>query len=91
MPGAIPPLPQYTFMAWCLVKAEGHLYLLPLPKWKTNQIGYVKGKWRRAGGMLFRMETSKSDRHVEGHDTYILNSKIFSDIKYSVNTQGCPN
>jgi hypothetical protein len=27
MPGAIPPLPQYNFMAWCSVKAQGQLYL----------------------------------------------------------------
>jgi hypothetical protein len=27
MSGAIPPLPQYAFMAWYLVKAQGHLYL----------------------------------------------------------------
>jgi len=26
--GAIPPLPQYAFMAWCSVKAQGQLYLL---------------------------------------------------------------
>jgi hypothetical protein len=25
--GAIPPLPQYAFMAWCSVKVEGQLYL----------------------------------------------------------------
>jgi hypothetical protein len=31
MSGAITPLPQYAFMAWCLVKAQGQLYLLPLP------------------------------------------------------------
>jgi hypothetical protein len=31
MSGAIPPLLQYTFMEWCLVKAQGQLYLyLPL-------------------------------------------------------------
>jgi hypothetical protein len=29
MSGAIPPLPQYALMAWCLVKAQGQLYLLP--------------------------------------------------------------
>jgi len=30
MCGAIPPLPQYDFMAWCLVKTQGkpYLYLL---------------------------------------------------------------
>jgi hypothetical protein len=27
MSGAIPQLPQYAFMAWCLVKAQGQLYL----------------------------------------------------------------
>jgi len=30
MSGAIPRLPQYTFMAWCSVEAQGQLYLLPL-------------------------------------------------------------
>jgi len=25
MLGAIPPLPQYAFMAWCSVKAQGQL------------------------------------------------------------------
>jgi hypothetical protein len=30
MSGAIHPLPPHAFMAWCLVKAQGHLYLLPL-------------------------------------------------------------
>jgi len=27
MSEAIPPLPQYAFMAWCLVEAQGQLYL----------------------------------------------------------------
>jgi hypothetical protein len=27
MCGAIPPLPQYAFMAWCSVKAQGQLHL----------------------------------------------------------------
>jgi hypothetical protein len=27
MSGAMHPLPQYAFMAWCLVKAQGQLYL----------------------------------------------------------------
>jgi len=31
MRGAISPLPQYAFMAWCSVKSQGKLYLLPLP------------------------------------------------------------
>jgi hypothetical protein len=28
--GAIPPVPQYAFMAWCSVKAQRQLYFLPL-------------------------------------------------------------
>jgi len=28
MGGSVPPLPQYAFMAWSLVKAHGQLYLL---------------------------------------------------------------
>jgi len=28
---AIPPLLQYAFTAWCSIKAQGQLYLLPLP------------------------------------------------------------
>jgi hypothetical protein len=28
MSGAIPPLPQYAFMTWCPVTAQGQLYLL---------------------------------------------------------------
>jgi hypothetical protein len=30
MNGTIHPLPQYAFMAWCLVKAQGQLYLFYL-------------------------------------------------------------
>jgi len=32
----VPPLPQYAFMQWCLVKAQGQLYALLftlLPVW----------------------------------------------------------
>jgi len=36
--GAILPLPQYAFMAWCSVKrkAQGQLYLSTLEKWGKN-------------------------------------------------------
>jgi hypothetical protein len=30
MSGAIPPLPQYAFMAWCSIKNTGTTLLLPL-------------------------------------------------------------
>jgi hypothetical protein len=37
MSGAKPPLPQYAFMAWCLVKAQGQLYL-----YHISEIRYAK-------------------------------------------------
>jgi hypothetical protein len=37
MSGAIPPLPQYAFMARCSIKkAEGQLYLLPSPYFRKR-------------------------------------------------------
>jgi hypothetical protein len=38
MRGAIPPLPQYSFMAWCSVKIQGHLYFF-FPLASTVLIG----------------------------------------------------
>jgi hypothetical protein len=39
MSGAIPPLPQYAFMAWCSVKAQGQLYLYLLPL-ASRRVGF---------------------------------------------------
>jgi hypothetical protein len=39
MSGAISPLPQYAFMAWCSVKAQGQLYLLP---YLYRQLPFIK-------------------------------------------------
>jgi hypothetical protein len=43
MRGAIPPFLQYASMAWCSVKAQGHLYLLLC---LIDQGGYGR-KWSR--------------------------------------------
>jgi hypothetical protein len=40
MSGAIPPLPQHAFMAWCSVKAQEHLYLLLE---RVKEPGYLSG------------------------------------------------
>jgi hypothetical protein len=39
MSGAIPPLPQYAFMAWCSVKTQGQLDLFLLFALQTQ--GYL--------------------------------------------------
>jgi hypothetical protein len=38
MGGVIPPLPQYAFMAWCLLKAQGQLYVFTLYLTKHHTI-----------------------------------------------------
>jgi hypothetical protein len=40
MSGAIHPLPQYAFMAWCLVKAQGQLYF-NVTKIRTKEITQI--------------------------------------------------
>jgi hypothetical protein len=36
MRGAIPPLPQYVFMAWCLVKHRDNFTFLPFKRDVVN-------------------------------------------------------
>jgi hypothetical protein len=47
MSGAVSPLPQYGFMAWCLVKAQGQLYLfLPCTYFASGEEMFpVRQKW----------------------------------------------
>jgi hypothetical protein len=51
MNGAIPPLPQYAFMAWYLVKAQGQLYLYLLPvdlyEYESYLALWEEGSWER--------------------------------------------
>jgi hypothetical protein len=39
---AVPALPQYAFMAWCSVKAQGQLYLYLKGEKPTNGEIYTK-------------------------------------------------
>jgi hypothetical protein len=41
MSGAIPPLPKYAFMAWCLVKEKSTGTTLPLPFYKKIVLSNV--------------------------------------------------
>jgi hypothetical protein len=53
MSGDTPPFPQYVFMGWCLVKAQGQLYLLPLP------YALTKFNYKRRIVMSYKIETKK--------------------------------
>jgi hypothetical protein len=43
MRGAVPPLPQYAFNAWCLVKARGQLYFKHYHYLQVNNYIYDDG------------------------------------------------
>jgi hypothetical protein len=43
MSGVIPPLPQYAFMAWCLLKAQGQLYLYLKRYLFVHPLNYLHG------------------------------------------------
>jgi hypothetical protein len=68
MSGAIPLLPQYDFMAWCLVKAQGqftfYLYLL------SDRVHYVGVLLYETCLRIFRSEEPKSRVKVETLNTY---------------------
>jgi hypothetical protein len=63
MSGAIPPLPQYAFMAWNSVKAQGQLYLYltceTTELYRTGSRGHV---FRMADSRSVETEDLKAER-----------------------------
>jgi hypothetical protein len=54
MRGTIPPLPQYVFMAWCLVKHRDNVPL-PLPLYYTKLKFKYKISHRTKNGIRHKM------------------------------------
>jgi hypothetical protein len=46
MSGAIPPLPQYAFTAWCFVKSSGTALPLPFTTLRAGDQGLIPGRGR---------------------------------------------
>jgi hypothetical protein len=79
MLGATPPLPQYAFMAWCSVEAQGQLYiyLLHLQVFYTSMCrvpslnpgqgtGYADGGFPWIVELLMCRQTDRqTDRHTD--------------------------
>jgi hypothetical protein len=42
---AIPPLPQYVFMAWCLVKRRGQLMWMDLKRIGFEDVDWIQLPW----------------------------------------------
>jgi len=59
MSGALPSLHQYAFMAWCLVKAQGQLYLYQYQasiesRQINSQVKYMDGQMSTSGLFIMR-------------------------------------
>jgi hypothetical protein len=79
MRGAIPPLPQYAFMAWCSVKkSQGHVYLYLYLYLCGHSIGIVK---------VLIWKTQLSDDILPCDITsgaHFTNERAILSIRYSV-------
>jgi hypothetical protein len=76
MSGVIPPLPQYAFMAWCSVKAQGQLYFILL---------YHKTTEKRQG-----ISTHLSLKTIMRYTPYVLGLTyytIYKGVSKSFRTQ----
>jgi hypothetical protein len=74
MSGAIPLLPQYVFMAWCLVKVQGQLVrVIEIKATSQNtiqlEVGYVSHRYSKAG---------LSGRYLTQMSSYLV--RIFRSI-----------
>jgi hypothetical protein len=58
MSGAIPPLSQYAFMAWCLVKAQGQLYLFYLFQWEYT-VFIINDQFRYFSAVCYKENPSE--------------------------------
>jgi hypothetical protein len=66
------PLPQYAFMAWCLVKAQGQLYLFTFSNLiQSHCVCWMENDWegseivvniisRLSSWMIWKIKTQKS-------------------------------
>jgi hypothetical protein len=68
MRGALPPFPQYAYMAWCSFKAQRQIYLLPLPLEIHVQRQVLNCKFRRdsTSNYLKNFSNLKSDEVSSG-------------------------
>jgi hypothetical protein len=59
MSRAIPSLPQYAFMAWCLVKAQGQIYLFYLYSFINDT------------SLIFKKNSASTEFSILGYTTYL--------------------
>jgi hypothetical protein len=69
MSGAIPPLPQYAFMAWCLEKAQGQLYIYLVLS--------ISKKYRTHCSSL---KSAKTDKNRNLKPPNVYGTKIFAKL-----------
>jgi hypothetical protein len=87
MSGAIPPLPQYTFMAWCLLKAQGQLCLYIYGTWRFTAV-FTTARHRILSWA--RLIQSTSSRLISLNYNLILSSHLRLYLPSSLLPSGFP-
>jgi hypothetical protein len=71
MRGAIPPLPQYAFMAWCPVEARGQLYLYLMNNYFAKML-----EFQRSYIIMFYFTRSEKTGTCYMYDVSISQSSV---------------
>jgi len=67
MHGAIPPLPQYAFMAWCSVKAQGQPNFFTLQVFLISCVGVEFNTVQSTSNKSDRLEINCQSEHTATH------------------------
>jgi hypothetical protein len=78
MSGAIPPFPQYAYIAWCSVKAQGQLYLYL----ETVRAVRLKKKSMETSLSLFEIARGTL-RKLSGKCQYSTGELLFAECECS--------
>jgi len=88
MSGTIHPLPQYAVIVWCLVKAQGQLYLFTFIKTSEREAGLsplsrtdIKNSWRFTATVLFEFQAFV----IRHRDRSTLTCDLTFDVSITVN------
>jgi len=77
MGGAVPPLPQYAFMAWFSEGAQGQLYLLPVYKMMIKLTSLLHSTNKFLSNILPSKLKSYVDKIIGDFEVTLSTDQIF--------------